>query len=583
MSAETLILPDRIHHATTCILQTLQSPLTDDAAPAVVDGFFTACHALPPDRSAADVVSNLTKYSAVSVRRLENAALDRFRQQLRRPQSKDIGSNTTTKLPRALTELRSAARAWRISPLVLLADLHQAPRSDNFWRLLSKLARCGRHSSWPAVRKRLQAARLRRQCDLLTRRKGVSHVQAWAIPDLLAVLDEDEKDKEQQVQPAFNLLSQTHEPAADAVKTTCDGGDDDDPRKDGSTANDKNGIRTDDGSDWSSVMQVKNSEQTTFWSLAYGWWLPGDIICRVCISLAQIQPDCAIIGVNTLESVHVPSLTAKATTLIAPLQIKTPLRWTLAILCPSERVVSVYDPLLINSSSQSDVYSTAAVMSALECVLAESPLGGMGQGMACDVSLTECAVVIRSCLGLTSSIESGVAIVVSSLYCIVGRTMPRSIDYYLWRRMLTVYLTCLPSDDASQRARDANLAAVFATNHMTLYKHISTTRPFRRGSTMALRDDAMEGRAVWMAAERLASLVLTGARSRRDRIMTLRLQHSDHAVEGPDWGSSLQLAEEHAASIAGVMNSIHAVLEDLDGLLAGLEKTHAEIPLRVCT
>lgn len=218
----------------------------------------------------------------------------------------------------------------------------------------------------------------------------------------------------------------------------------------------------------------------------------------------------------------------------------------------------MYDPL---PGRQSHAEAAAA----LDRVFATQPPGE---------KLADWAVVARSCPTQAATVDSGVAVIVCSLY-LAGRVIPQRMDYWLWRRMLAFYVTRLSPDDAAQTAKDIALASVFAATHTAFSIHtpvvispppstentadttatavalaaephqqgawdqihkdnnttraIPTRRPVGRNDT-ALRDGVIEGRATWTAAAHLASKTEAHARRGRDD-MARELQRSRQAVD----------------------------------------------------
>ncbi|ERS97450.1 hypothetical protein HMPREF1624_05617 [Sporothrix schenckii ATCC 58251] len=518
------------------------------AATTAVDEFVAACNILPPGQgqTAADLASALGRSTC---RRLEEAALRSFERQLRGRTRPD---GTMPRVPRALAELQSAAKAWRLSPLVLLAEFADAPKSDNFWRLLARLARSRCHGSWPDVRERLQVARHRRRYDRLARRQGVSYIQPWAIPDIMAVLKQHEEESEEdqdgeeeheeergQDQEHGQEHDQVHQRANDnpitrtgrddaaaghaahrptALSDTLDSTNIAIPipqRPDSDGESGENGGSETGDATLSDTIYVSGSEQTSVWRFAYGWWLPTDVVHR-----------------------------------------------------------------------------------------------------------------------LSNSIDSGVAVIALSLYCLVGRAMPTSMDNWLWRRMLAFYLTRLSPDDAAQTTKDIALATLFAqtlsarnihtpadttsTNpadfaaepppqrsdrdqgHMDAERNLIDgiqQQPFVGRNILAQRNSVIEGRAIWTAAARLASRAEADARRKRDdiaselqRVVDALFHHNTQSdtrrhtrhrdakaafeVDGDTLTMSVRrletavkTAEADMAGIAAVVNGIRAVLDDLDTLL----------------
>ncbi|KJR81951.1 uncharacterized protein SPSK_03047 [Sporothrix schenckii 1099-18] len=639
------------------------------AATTAVDEFVAACNILPPGQgqTAADLASALGRSTC---RRLEEAALRSFERQLRGRTRPD---GTMPRVPRALAELQSAAKAWRLSPLVLLAEFADAPKSDNFWRLLARLARSRCHGSWPDVRERLQVARHRRRYDRLARRQGVSYIQPWAIPDIMAVLKQHEEESEEdqdgeeeheeergQDQEHGQEHDQVHQRANDnpitrtgrddaaaghaahrptALSDTLDSTNIAIPipqRPDSDGESGENGGSETGDATLSDTIYVSGSEQTSVWRFAYGWWLPTDVVHRLCSSFVHIQPElfqfaasgagvsCPADETMDILSPRLGRPDAGTSTIIAPLRIKTSNHWILATLCPSENVVSVYDPQPGSRLSHTEI--AAALDGALTCE--QIPAGGEALAVA------DCAFVMRSCPTLANSIDSGVAVIALSLYCLVGRAMPTSMDNWLWRRMLAFYLTRLSPDDAAQTTKDIALATLFAqtlsarnihtpadttsTNpadfaaepppqrsdrdqgHMDAERNLIDgiqQQPFVGRNILAQRNSVIEGRAIWTAAARLASRAEADARRKRDdiaselqRVVDALFHHNTQSdtrrhtrhrdakaafeVDGDTLTMSVRrletavkTAEADMAGIAAVVNGIRAVLDDLDTLL----------------
>ncbi|KIH89841.1 hypothetical protein SPBR_00331 [Sporothrix brasiliensis 5110] len=560
------------------------------AATAAVDEFVAACNTLPPGpgQTATDLVSALGRSTC---RRLEEAALRSFERQLRRRTRPD---GTMPHMPRALAELQSAAKAWCLSPLVLLAEFADAPKSDHFWRLLARLARSRSQGAWPDVRERLQAARHRRRYDRLARRQGVSYIQPWAIPDIMDVLKQHEKESEEgqdeeeeregereEEREQEQEQRQVHQHANDnniartrqgnaatglashrptALSDTLDSANTTLPKPHGPNSDGvsgENGATEAGDATLSDAIYVSGSEQTNVWRFAYGWWLPTDVVHRLCSSLVHIQPNVfqfaasgagvasSADGMKGILSPCRAQPDGATSTIIVPVRIKISYHWILATLCPFEKVVSVYDP------QPGSPLSHTEIAAALDDVLTYEQMSSGVETLA----VADWALVMRSCPTQVNSIDTGVAVIALSLYCLVGRAMPTSMDSWLWRRMLAFYLTRLSPDDAAQTTKDIALATLFAqtlsarnihtpadttsTNpsafaaepppqqsdgdkgHMDAGRNLIggiQQQPLVGRNIHAQRSSVIEGRAVWAAAAQLASRAKTDARRKRDDI-----------------------------------------------------------------
>jgi hypothetical protein len=505
-----------IHEAAVHFNRVLrQRPEPPDA---ILSNFIEICQNLPPESSAVDLVLVLQPRVC---RQLESIALRKFQARLR-PRSSMANVKT---VPRAITELRSASKAWHVSLLVLLVEFADAPLSDNFWRAVSRLARCDGGTGWAPARERLHAERDRRRNDLLARRKGVSYTQPWAIPDVEAVL-QNEKDR---------CEGQDNVESGMAVEGA---------ERDGSSGQrpqDKApiGVSRALNSDALEAEGTKGASQPSLWPLASGWWIFDDIMLRVCDSLVQIEP-MTYAAVDPLRSRPGPPTTIQAldqaatTHIIAPVLINKSAHWVLFLLSRPERLVSLFDPI---PSRQSRADATDAFERILSRTLPKE-------------RLADWTIVPRSCPTMTNGVDSGMAVVVFALYYLVGRPLPLTIDVCLWRRMLAYYLAHSASaghvDDA-----DVELANDAAAKHTSTTRAKAGRRPqggdddddaveinLAEGLAVLL-DDVAEARAVWVSAAGVTAQAAGAAPA------ASHARRSSRVVEG----------------------AISAVLEDIDRLV----------------
>ncbi|KAH8894658.1 hypothetical protein GQ53DRAFT_839646 [Thozetella sp. PMI_491] len=652
----------------------------------VTDVFLESCRGLPPTYSTVDLVAALHPGARSQ---LEGVVMQRFLQRLR-PRSENA-------IPRAITEIRSAAKAWDLSPLVLLAEFTDAPVSDNFWRLLSKLARTCR--CWHTTRERLYTERHRRRHDVLARRKGVSHTQPWAIPDIEAVLqiegqgqqetlgdggdneggqitnsaspikanismtrggrprrietidaDLSRSDMDSDVPPTGGTGEASQVSSAlyvatsattkrlrlGSVHTTSRPGKEVDSLSHETARSQRGNNIVEDAnnpidlhsrqygtpvSESNATLSNKTS-QTGVWRLAFGWWISDDDIHRLCTSLVLLRPTFEAVypivaGSDTTLQLRNPP----ADTLLVPVRAKTSssVHWNLAVISRAERLVSFYNPL---SRGQS-LPELAAIMQPIFARVLPSEI------------LDDWAIIPRSCPLQESGSDSGLAVVVFGLYFLVGRAVPLDIDLWIWRRMLAYYLARISSVDGEKAAKEVQIASEFAVNHIATYHEDNspllpppsgTQSIINFGMTItealaqhkpgmndlwevikasqihlverraALRNSAIEGKAVWAAVLCLTDQVESCAIKERDRNLSA-LETTRQALEtvgqqtktGKNDEQIFRSPEEEALEksvsllqrrvreaklrvdgISQLRNASNAVLEDLDELMSWL-------------